>query len=115
MNQVYAASNWAASDCTKNVSLPGGDIEVATLKGLECVFSNVLNVIIRFAGIAVFIMLIVGGFSYMTSGGDPKKNQKAQQTLSYAFFGLLSIIGTWFIFLLIKNFTGIDVLNFKIF
>lgn len=89
-------------------------IEVATLKGFECLFANVLNVVIRLAGIGLLIMLIIGGFKYMTAGGEPKKIQPAQQTLTNAFLGLALIIGGWFIFRLISIFTGIDVLKFEI-
>jgi len=101
-----------ASDCWNNPNTTVG--EVATLKGLECIFANILNFVIRLAGIALLIMLIVGGFKMMTSGGDAKKAQGAQQTLTYAFIGLAIIIGAWFVFSLIKTFTGVDVLKFEI-
>lgn len=116
MIEVYAASDWSINGCTAKITVApsGEEIEVATLKGFECIFSNILNVVIRFAGIALLVMLIIGGFNLMTAGGDPKKNQKAQQTLTTAFLGLLLIIGTWFVFLLIKTFTGVDVLKFEI-
>lgn len=108
MFNVYAAGDWVSQGCAT-------DEGVATLKGFECIFSNILNVVIRFAGIALLIMLIIGGFKIMTAGGDPKKAQSAQQTLTSAFIGLALIIGTWFVFLLIKTFTGVDVLKFQIF
>lgn len=100
-----------ANDCWSTATSPEG---VVTLKGLECIFSRILNTVIRLAGIGLFIMLLVGGFKLMTAGGDAKKTQAAQQTLTYAVIGLVAIIGTWFIFLLIKTFTGVDVLKFEI-
>jgi drug/metabolite transporter (DMT)-like permease len=87
---------------------------VATLQALECIFTNFLNIVIRLAGIAVFIMLIIGGFQYLTAGGDPKKTQAAQQTLTYAIVGLVVIIAAWFILLFIEKFTGIRVTEFTI-
>ena len=91
------------------------ETDVVTLKGFECLFSIVLNNVVRLAGLAIFAMLIVGGFKYLTAGGDQKKLQAAQQTITYAFVGLGFIIGAWFIFMLIRTFTGVDVLRFEIF
>ena len=114
MSKVYLAQAWKQG-CSETVTLPSGEkVEVATLKGFECIFANVLNFVIRLAGIALLIMLLVGGFKIMTAGGDAKKAQSAQQTLTYAFIGLAIIIGAWFVFLLIKTFTGVDVLKFEI-
>jgi len=87
---------------------------VATLAGLECIVQAILNVAFRLAGLAVFIMLIWGGFKYLTAGGDPKKSEEAYKTLTYALMGLALIIISWFVLLLIKEFTGIDVTVFKI-
>lgn len=112
----YLADAWKPG-CTAKITIApsGEEIEVATLKGFECIFSNILNISIRFAGIALFVMLLIGALRLMTAGGDAKKTQSAQQTLTYAVIGLVAIIGTWFIFLLIKTFTGVDVLKFEIF
>ena len=88
--------------------------KIATIKCLECIFQNILNIVIRLAGIAVFIMLIIGGFQYLTAGGDPKKSQSAKNTLTYAILGLALLILAWFILKFIAIFTGIDVTIFKI-
>lgn len=120
-NLLAAARDWSDFGCSEEItiapSIPGATgvpVEVATIKGFECIFANILNVVVRFAGIALLVMLLMGGFKYMTAGGDPKKTQAAQQTLTYAIIGLIAIIGAWFIFLLIKQFTGVDVLKFRI-
>ena len=113
--KLLLAQAWK-TDCYSEVVPAGGGtpIKVATIKGFECIFANVLNIVVRFAGIALFVMLLIGGFKYLISGGDPKKSQSAQQTLTYAIIGLIVILGAWIVFLLIKQFTGVDVLNFEI-
>lgn len=87
---------------------------VATLKGIEWIFARILNLITYFAVLAVFIMLVVGGFKYLTSGGDPKATESAQNTLTYAIFGLVALIGVWLILKFIYVFTGVDVTKFVI-
>jgi len=86
----------------------------ATLKGLEVIFSRILSLATTAAGLVCFMMLIVGGFKYLTSAGDPKQTASAQATLTWAIVGLVAIIGAWFILQLIKHFTGIDVTIFEI-
>ena len=60
------------------------------------------------------MMIIIGGFKYMTSGGDPKQTQAASQTITYAIIGLIAALGSWFILKFIGAFTGADLFNFSI-
>jgi Type IV secretion system pilin len=86
----------------------------AKLSDLEGVFGRVVGVAIGFAGIAFFIMFIMGGFSYLTAGGDGGKVEGAKKTLTYAIFGLVFIALSYLILVFIKNFTGVDVTTFKV-
>lgn len=87
--------------------------EVATIQCLECIILQVFHIAVRLAGIAVFIMLIIGGFRYLTSGGDPKGAESARKTITYAIFGLVLILAAWFILNFISTFTGIpDITEF---
>lgn len=88
--------------------------EVATFSDLEIIFTNVLNIALTLGGLTVFIMLIVGGFKYLTSGGDPKQTASASSTITMAVIGLLVAISTWFIFQLLNRITGINLLNFSL-
>ena len=90
------------------------DTGVATFKSLETVFSNILNIAITIAGLVLFIMLLAGGFGYLTSGGDPEKVKKASSTLTNALMGFVLLIASWFILKLISEFTGVDLSTFEI-
>lgn len=103
---VYAQSTWN-STCVSN-----GD--VATIQGFNCLFANIAQVVVYFAGLVFFIMFIRGGFSYMTAGGDPKKAAKATSTLTMSVIGLVGVIISFLIIRFIGNFTGVDVTNFNI-
>lgn len=87
----------------------------ANLTKLEGVFSNVVGAVLGLAGIALFIMLIVGGFQYITSGGDPKRAEAARHTLTSAIVGLVLVALAFLILRFIAEFTGADVLNFVIY
>lgn len=90
------------------------DGEPAKLEGLEAVFENIVSLITTVAGFALFIMLIVGGFRFLTSGGDPKAVESAKGTLTYAILGLVLIIASILILKLIEEITGVQVTIFKI-
>lgn len=99
------------SDCREDI---GGGEHAATIQCLECIFKDFLNIATALAGLAVFVMFLVGGFRYLTSMGDPKGTEAAKNTLTYAVVGLVLIIGAWFILQFIKEFTGVEVTEFQI-
>ncbi len=87
---------------------------VATIKGFEIVFEKILNVVVELAVVVLFVLLVIGGFKFLTSGGDPKATESAKNTLTYALLGLVLLIGIWLILNFIEYFTGIQVTVFKI-
>ena len=52
---------------------------------------NAIDWFIGMSGLVAAIFIVVGGFGYMTSQGDPSKLQKAKSTLIYAIIGLLIV------------------------
>jgi len=87
---------------------------VATIADLETVFQNLVRSILGFAGIVLFVLLLVGGFKYITSGGDPKAVESAQKTLTYAIGGLILILLSYLILVLIGAVTGVNITEFKV-
>lgn len=106
---VFAQSAWSGR-CVGT----GAFSDVATIQGFECLFANILQIVTTIAGLAFFAMFIVGGFKYLTSGGDPKKAAAASSTLTMSIIGLVGVIVSWLILLFIQNFTGVNVTEFKI-
>ncbi len=88
--------------------------DVPQLKDLEIVFTNVVKVALGFSGVALFIMLLIGGFKFLTAGEDPKAVEEAKKTLTYAIGGLVLVAAAYLVLVFIKQFTGIDVTQFKI-
>ncbi len=89
----------------------------ATLQDLETVFESLVTSLLALGGIVLFLMLLNGGFKYLTSGGDPKATEGAQKTLTYAIGGLIMLAGSFLILKIISDFTGTgtNILEFKIF
>lgn len=112
---IAQTKNWKNinSKCVSSL-----DPSVPTITGFECLFYNILQIITTVAGLAFFAMFIVGGFKYLTSGGDPKKASSASSTLGMSIIGLIGVIISWLILSFIQNIllegTGVDITKFEI-
>ena len=89
--------------------------DVATIQGLRCLIANVLSVAVTGIGLAGFVMLIVGAFRYLTSGGNSKGAETAKNTITYSVIGLVVALSSYVILNLIAKFTGVEaILKFNI-
>lgn len=68
---------WNGSSC--------GDGEAKINNTIE----NIVRILSVVVGIIAVIMIIVGGFLYITSGGDSSKTKNARNTIVYALIGLV--------------------------
>ena len=98
---VRAATDWGGM-----VDPTGGSDPVPTFASLETLFQNVIQFVVAISGVALFVMLLVGGFSFLFSGGDPKKLEQARGTITNAAFGLVLIVSAYIILRIIGVFTG---------
>ncbi len=87
----------------------------AKLTDLTDIFIRIFNLAITIGGLAAFAMIIIGGFKYLTSAGDPKQVQSASSTITMAIVGLIVAISSWFILNFIATFTGASgILEFSL-
>lgn len=54
--------------------------------------NSIINFLAAGVGIVVLIMLAVGGFQYITSGGSPQRIEAAKSTITKALLALVSFI-----------------------
>ena len=101
---------WAGVPCIKTI----GGVDVPTLKCLEAVYKQILNIAISLGLLALFIMLIVGGFKLLTAAGDPKAAASAKQTMTYAVMGIALMAIAFLIFRIIEFFTGVKITIFTV-
>ena len=53
------------------------------------IVQSILNWIFGIIGIVAVVMIIIGGFNFMTSAGDPGKVKKGKDTILYGIIGLV--------------------------
>jgi hypothetical protein len=92
-----------------------GAEDVATIKCLEPLFTNVVNMIVALSGVGLFLMLVIGGFNFLFSGGDQKKLEMARGTITNALMGLVLLVAAYLILKTIEIFTGVQVTKFQVF
>ncbi|MGI9027282.1 MAG: pilin [Candidatus Saccharimonadales bacterium] len=73
------------------------EVDNAGAEKLNQFISQVVNVISLIVGIAAVIMIIIGGFKYITSGGDSGAVTGAKNTILYAIIGLVIVALAQFI------------------
>lgn len=56
---------------------------------IKTTIETILKSIILVSGLVAVVFIVIGGFQYMTSAGDPGKTKKAKDTILYAAIGLI--------------------------
>lgn len=79
-------------DCDKAVvnicSLPGSSADKGSL-------DTILNIVFSFAGSIALLMIVIGGFRYVISRGDPNGMSQAKNTILYSIVGLIIVLAAY--------------------
>lgn len=62
------------------------------LSGSDGVIAKVTQLVVYITSVAAVIMIMIGGWAYITSGGDPQRINGAKNTILYAIIGLVVAI-----------------------
>jgi len=81
---------------------------------VEGMFSGLIGSLLSLAGIALFVMILIGGFRYITSGGNAEAAAGARRTITYSVIGLIVVAGAYLVLVIIEEITGAPVTNFTI-
>ena len=82
-NQIECGSN--------NASGQTGGPKNAT-KSLNTTITKLINLLSLLVGLIAVIMIVLGGFRYITSGGNEQNVAAAKRTVTYALIGLLIVV-----------------------
>jgi|SRR3989344_4282958 len=95
MMPLVTAAQFTIPD-TRNTGLP------AETKVSDLLF-RIINVLLGIAGLVAVIFLIVGGFRYITAGGNEETAEAAKKTILNAIIGIVVIILSFVIVSVISN------------
>jgi cytochrome bd-type quinol oxidase subunit 2 len=77
--------NLAANGSNGCSNTSGGDTSISHL------IKTIVNIVSIIVGAVAVLMIIVGGFRYVTSGGSAEGTKAARQTIIYAIVGLVVV------------------------
>lgn len=80
-----------AIQCGTNNAAGVPDTKQSPGKTINDTIARVVNLISLVVGIAAVIMIMVGGFRYVTSGGKEESIKGAKNTILYALIGLFVV------------------------
>lgn len=80
----YAPAAFAQIDAGLNAA--GSNMNKSDVNNIV---ADGVNLFLYIIGIVAVVMIIFGGFQYLTSAGDPQKAGKARNTILYSVIGLL--------------------------
>lgn len=89
----------------------GNTVKDITVGGIV---STAITWILIIAAIMFFFMLLIGGISWLTSGGDEQKVAGAKGQITNALIGLAIVLAGWAIVTLVGSFFGITFKSFTL-
>ncbi|MCX6797942.1 MAG: hypothetical protein NTX66_01840 [Candidatus Falkowbacteria bacterium] len=68
---------------------------------LASLLGQIANAFLSLLAIIFIILIILGGYSWLTAAGSEEKVEKAKNTMTRSIIGLLIILGAWAIWIFI--------------
>jgi len=87
---------------------PNGPGEVNAALGLgnqdpRTTAASVINVLMGFLGIIAVVIILIGGFKWMTAGGDEAKVEEAKKLMTAGVIGLAIVLAAWGVTIFVLN------------
>ena len=76
--------------------------------------SNLVGALFIAGFLLTFMMLIIGGIQWITSGGDKQALEKARNGITNAIMGLVIVGAAYAVMTLVGQFFGINITNLTI-
>ena len=97
----------AAGEITIGVTKPPG----FRITDLGRLLSSIIQILLIGAGLVAFFYLLMGGFQWITSGGDKAGVDAARQKILAALIGLTVVFATWALIKFVEAFLGVTIIS----
>jgi len=85
----------AATTNTVNFGLIYGQQTGLGQKDIRETISRIINVALGLLGIVAVVIVLIGGFEWMTAGGNEEKVGEAKKRIMYGVIGIAIIMSAW--------------------
>jgi hypothetical protein len=89
----------------------GSDTGTTALTNLELFISNTIGFLTTLGSIFFVVYFFLGALSWITSGGDKGKAEKARDQMTQGVLGLVVIIASYAVLGLVGSVIGLKILN----
>jgi len=94
---------------------PFGNLDLSSVsaaaEAFNRVISNAIGIMTIIAGIWFVFMFVIGGYGYLTAGGDSKKISEANSRITTALIGLVVVVSAYALISLIGALLGFKILQ----
>ena len=109
MNCIFAQT--CAEYCAGDIPDPPADqvciCNPLTTERFEDIINNIIDFLFKIIVVLAPLMIVIGGFMFFTSGGDPKKVSQARNLMIWAAVGFAVILLAKGFMALLKSILGI--------
>jgi len=77
-----------------SVRLPGSNIVASNINAWETA-ESIIDKLLGFLGLIAVVVILYGGFRWMTAGGNEDAVKKAKHTLTAGIIGLIIVLAAW--------------------
>lgn len=82
---------------------------VASQTALSLLLQNLITLAFGIAGLVLLLMIIIGGYEFLTAGGDKEATEKAKKRLTNAVIGIIILFSVFAILAVVGNFFGLNL------
>lgn len=91
-----SVNNGLSCGANLKISVSGESCELdgtgeAVSERIDAIITQAINILSLVVGVTAVVMIIIGGFRYITSGGDSGNVTSAKNTILYAIIGLVVV------------------------
>jgi hypothetical protein len=87
VNQMFGGNATNAADFANTAGLGSGDLTSA--------IAYAIRVGLGFLGVAAVAIILIGGFKWVTAGGEDEKVKKAKKYIFQGLFGLVIVLAAY--------------------
>lgn len=87
------------------------NINIIKISNIGQLVSALVGTLLILAALMAFLYLILGGISWITSGGDKAGMETARNKITHAIVGLIIVGAAWAIMTLVQSFLGITIIG----
>ncbi len=105
-NTALATGSFGLNE-TANVAFNNTPLSQSREADIAIIVGRIINTALSFLGIVFLILVIYGGFMWMTAGGSEEKVSKAIEVFSNSAYGLMIVIAAY----LVTRYLGTAIIN----